>query len=265
MYRRTIDVDGDPGVVEVEPGGPDHLLLRAHLPHWEGLIHLVARVRRIFGLDADPGPASATLASDPIVGRLVRTRPGSRIAGTWDPFEIGVRAIIGQQVSVAGADTITARLVERHGVPVAGLALSGCRPSSRAPSCSPTPSSTASGSRRPAPPPSARSARRSYDDKLPLDRSVPLSELVEAVGAIDGLGPWTAQYLAVRLGEPDAFPAGDLGLRRAVGRITGRATAIRGPRGARGALAPVARPRGHAPVDGIVTRAVRWNRRTDVR
>ena len=187
----------------------------------------MARVRRIFGLDADPRPASAALASDPIVGPLVRARPGSRVAGTWDPFEIGVRAIIGQQVSVAGAGTITARLVERHGVPVAGLRALGLS------ALFPTPVVLADAELDGLGLTSARAAavrgfsQAVYDGKLPLDRSVPLSELVEAVGAVDGLGPWTAQYLAVRLGEPDAFPAGDLGLRRAVGRITGRAIPTR--------------------------------------
>jgi AraC family transcriptional regulator of adaptative response / DNA-3-methyladenine glycosylase II len=121
IYRRTVLVDGDPGVIEISPGGDDHLLLRAHLPHWEGLIHVVQRARRIFNLDADIEAAGAHLAADPLLAPLVEARPGLRMPGAWDPFEIGVRAIIGQQVSVRGAGTITARLVERHGTPVPGL------------------------------------------------------------------------------------------------------------------------------------------------
>ncbi len=241
-YRRTVMIDGDPGVIEVVPaeatpgepaplepaplepgrGRADHLLLRAHLPHWEGLIHVVQRVRRIFGLDVDPAPAYAALVADPVLGSLVRARPGLRVPGTWDPFEIGVRAIVGQQVSVAGANTLTARLVARHGTPVAGLAALGLT------HVFPTPASLADAgldglgltTRRAA---AIRAfAQAVADGKLPFDRSASLTELVDAVGAVDGLGPWTAHYLALRLGEPDAFPESDLGLRRAVARISGR-------------------------------------------
>ena len=74
VYRRTVVIDGDPGVLELSLGGPDHLLLLAHLPHWEGLIHVVRRARRIFNLDQDAG---STLGADPVIGPLVRARPGS--------------------------------------------------------------------------------------------------------------------------------------------------------------------------------------------
>src|ERR687892_408158 len=120
-YRRTIVVDGDPGVIEVSPGGDDHLLLRAHLPHWEGLIHVAQRVRRIFGLDADGDAARAHFGTEPPIGPLVAARPGLRVPGAWDAYETGVRAIIGQQVTVAGASTITGRLVQRQGRPVPGF------------------------------------------------------------------------------------------------------------------------------------------------
>src|SRR5262249_12022186 len=102
-YRRTIEIDGDPGVLEYSPGGPDHLLLRAHLPHWGGLIHIVQRARRIFGLDADVAAANQALALDPIIGPLVRVAPGLRPPGTWDAFETGVALILGQRTSVRSA------------------------------------------------------------------------------------------------------------------------------------------------------------------
>ena len=98
VYRRTIVVDGHPGVLELGPGGDDHLLLVLHLPRWDELIHLVARARRVANLDLDLGEPRERLADDPLVGPLVRARPGLRTAGTWDPFETGVRAIVGQQV-----------------------------------------------------------------------------------------------------------------------------------------------------------------------
>src|SRR6266498_3280416 len=110
-----------PGVLELMPGGDDHLLLRAHLPHWGGLIHVVERVRRIASLDFDLDEPTRLLAADPTIGPLVRARPGVRVPGTWDPYETGVRAIIGQHVSVAAANTVAGRMIERLGNPVPGL------------------------------------------------------------------------------------------------------------------------------------------------
>jgi AraC family transcriptional regulator of adaptative response / DNA-3-methyladenine glycosylase II len=216
-YRRTVVVDGDPGVLELSPGGPDHLLLRAHLPHWEGLIHVVERARHIFNLDADLDASAWQLDGDPDVGPLVRARPGLRVPGTWDAFETGVRAIIGQQVSVAGAGTIAARLVQRHGIPVAGLAELGLTHTF------PSPVVLAEADLADLGFPTARAAairdfaRAVADDTIRLDGSIGLDRLVESVTAVPGLGPWTAHYLALRLGEADAFPAADLGLRRALG------------------------------------------------
>jgi AraC family transcriptional regulator of adaptative response / DNA-3-methyladenine glycosylase II len=224
-YRRTIVIDGDPGVLELLPGGPEHLLLRAHLPHWEGLIHVVERARRIFNLDADVDAATAHLEADPTVGSLLRARPGLRVPGTWDPFETGVRAIIGQQVSVAGAGTIAARVVQRHGAPVAGLRELGLTHTF------PSPTTLASADLTGLGFPSSRAAAiRSFacgvaDDSVRLDGSVGLEQLVSSVAGVPGLGPWTAHYLALRLGEPDAFPAADLGLRRAADPIAPRSTA----------------------------------------
>ena len=121
-YRRTIVVAGDPGVLELSPGGDDHLVVVVHLPHWEGLVHLVARARRIANLDFDLDEPAAQLSHDSTIGPLLSARPGLRTPGAWDPFEIGVRAIVGQQVTIAAANTIAGRLVERFGDPVPGLA-----------------------------------------------------------------------------------------------------------------------------------------------
>jgi AraC family transcriptional regulator of adaptative response / DNA-3-methyladenine glycosylase II len=238
-YRRTVVVEDDPGVVEVSRGGEDHLLLRAHLPHWEGLIHVAQRVRRIFGLDADTDAARAALGRDPVVGPLVAARPGMRVPGTWDAYETGVRAIVGQQVTVAGAGTITGRLVERHGRPVPGLAPLGLTHTF------PAPATLAAAGLDGLGLPGARvQAVRGFaaavaDDRVRLDRSVGLDELVGAITALPGLGPWTAHYVALRLGETDALPASDLGLRRALsdgrapaallsaGEVTARAEAWR--------------------------------------
>jgi AraC family transcriptional regulator, regulatory protein of adaptative response / DNA-3-methyladenine glycosylase II len=225
VYRRTIVVGGDPGVLELGPGGDDHLVLRAHLPHWEELIHIVERARRIPSLDLDLDEPAGQLAGDPIIGPLLREQPGLRVPGTWDPFETGVRAIIGQQVTVTGANTIAGRLVERLGTPVAGLrrlALTHTFPS---------PETLAEANLGGLGLTQARTdAIRSYaravaDDVIRLDGSMSLDRLVAAVTAIDGLGPWTAHYLALRLGEPDACPTGDRGLQRAAARHVRRSAA----------------------------------------
>lgn len=226
-YRRTVLVDGDPGVIEISSGGDDHLVLRADLPHWEGLIHVVQRVRRIFNLEADPTAATAHHGDDPVLGPLMRARPGLRMPGTWNPYEVGVRAIIGQQVSVAGAGTITARLVERHGPPVAGLSQLGLTHRF------PPPATLAAADLYGLGLPAARAAAIGRfavavaDGTLRLDRSQSLEDLVTSIVAIPGLGPWTAHYVALRLGEPDAFPVTDLGLRRAFDCLT--ASGDKGP------------------------------------
>ena len=218
-YRRTIVVDGDPGVLELSLGGPDHLLLRAHLPHWEGLIHVVERARRIFALDAPVDEAEEHLRGDPVIGPLMATRPGRRVPGTWDPFETGVRAIIGQQVSVAGATTLTGRLVGRLGRPVPGLAQFGLGHTF------PTPEELAGADLSGLGLTEARTAAiRGFalavsSGAVRLDRSIGLDQLVSSITAVAGLGPWTANYIALRLGERDAFPTGDLGLRRSLAAV----------------------------------------------
>ena len=216
MYRRTIVVAGDPGVLELSPGGDDHLVLVAHLPHWEELVHIAARARRIANLDFDLDEPAAQLSRDAIIGPLLEARPGVRTPGTWDPFEAGVRAIIGQHSTVAAANTIAGRLVERLGTPVPGLL--GVRLTHSFPSAGTLSVADLAGLGLPR----ARQATvRSFAcavaaDELRLDGSVGLDDLLASLTAIEGLGPWTANYLALRLGERDAFPAADLGLRRAL-------------------------------------------------
>jgi AraC family transcriptional regulator of adaptative response / DNA-3-methyladenine glycosylase II len=217
-YRRTIVIGGDPGVLELFPGGDDHLVLRVHLPHWEELIHIVERARRIASLDLDLGEPTGQLAGDPIIGPLLRAQPGLRVPGTWDPFETGVRAIIGQQVTVAGANTIVGRLVERLGTAVPGLRQLGLTHTFPSPGMLAEADLTGLGLTR-----ARADAVRSFaaavaDDGIRLDRSVSLDSLVASITAIDGLGPWTAHYLALRLGERDACPTGDRGLQRALAR-----------------------------------------------
>ena len=90
-YRRTVVIDGDPRVIELMQGEADSLRLLTHLPHWGGLIHLVSRARRIASLDEDMAEPAAQLAGDPVIGPLLRARPGVRVPGTWDPAQSGIR------------------------------------------------------------------------------------------------------------------------------------------------------------------------------
>ncbi|HLF99293.1 MAG TPA: AlkA N-terminal domain-containing protein [Acidimicrobiia bacterium] len=221
-YYRTIRIEGFPGVLEVRPGGADHLVLRAHLPRWEGLIHVVDRVRRMFDLDADTGAIGADLARDPALRSRVRARPGMRVPGAWDPFELAVRAILGQQVSVRAATTFSGRLVEAFGTPVEGLHPLGLT------HVFPEPAAVAdAGAHRIARAVGLTEARgaslvalaqRMLDGSLVLDGSRGLDACLTSLSDVPGVGPWTANYIAMRAcGEPDAFPASDLGLRKALG------------------------------------------------
>ena len=216
VYRRTIVVDGDPGVLELHPGADDHLLLRAHLPRWRELIHIAQRARRIASLDLDLDEGTSQLGDDPIVGPLVRARPGLRIPGTWDAFETGVRAIIGQQVTVTAANTIAGRLVAKLGTPVAGLRPLGL--THAFPSLETLASADLEGLGLTR---TRTKAIRVFAEavsagEIRLDRSVSLDPLVASITTLEGLGPWTAHYLALRIGERDACPITDLGLRRAL-------------------------------------------------
>jgi AraC family transcriptional regulator, regulatory protein of adaptative response / DNA-3-methyladenine glycosylase II len=216
IYRRTVVVDGVPGVIEVARGGDDHLLLRARLSHRDGLAEASRRVRRIFGLDIDLDAPRAALAGDPVIGPLLAARPGLRVPGTWDPYEIGVRAIIGQQVTVAGASTLAGRLVERHGERVLDPAAPGLTHTFPSPSRLAEADLDGIGLTRVRAGAVSAFAAAVAADRVRLDATVPLEELVGAIAGVHGVGPWTAQYVALRMGQPDALPASDLGLRRAL-------------------------------------------------
>ncbi|MET7327174.1 AlkA N-terminal domain-containing protein [Nonomuraea sp. NPDC005650] len=120
-YRRTITVDGAPGVLEVSPGGEGHLLLRAHLPYWEGLIHVVGQVTRLLGVEADHGAGVAALSADPVLGPLVRARPGLAVPGAWSALDIGVRAVLGRGRTPGETADRLGALVRTLGTRVPGL------------------------------------------------------------------------------------------------------------------------------------------------
>jgi AraC family transcriptional regulator, regulatory protein of adaptative response / DNA-3-methyladenine glycosylase II len=122
-YRRTITVAGAPGLLEVSPGDAASpaggcLLLRAHLPYWEGLIHIVDRVARVLGTDADHAADVAAVRADPVLGVLPATRSALPVPGAWDPFEAGVWTILSGR---PGRERLFEEFVARLGAPVPGL------------------------------------------------------------------------------------------------------------------------------------------------
>jgi AraC family transcriptional regulator, regulatory protein of adaptative response / DNA-3-methyladenine glycosylase II len=216
-YRRTIMLDSEPGVLEIRADGSGHLLLRAHLPYWEGLIHVAQRVRRMLGLDADHAAAVEHLAADPVLGPLVARRPGHRVPGAWGPFEAGVHAIVRQHRGDAATAAVLGRIVRRHGPPVPGLRHGLTHAFPAAPALA-TGDLTGVGL-----PVGEAAAVRAFaaavvDDTVVLDAGVSLADLVASLTAIPGIGEPAAHLLAMRLGEPDAFPEPDEAMRAAAER-----------------------------------------------
>jgi AraC family transcriptional regulator of adaptative response / DNA-3-methyladenine glycosylase II len=218
VYRRSYQLGGSTGTIEVVHQ-PDRRSLSVRL---EGVgplpvRQIVARVRRLFDLDADPATITVALGGDPIVGPRLANAPGIRIPGAFDPFELTVRAILGQQVSVRGATTLAGRVVQRCGTPLA-LARSGLTHLFPAPEVLARADLSGLGltGGRVQALKGLAAACASGDCELRPGSS--LEDSVARLVALPGIGEWTAHYAALRaLGEPDAFPASDLGLRKAVG------------------------------------------------
>ena len=218
VYRRIIMIDGDPGVLELMPGGaaePDSLRLVLHLPHWGGLIHIVRRARQIAALDDDLSEPAAQLGRDPAMGRLLRARPGVRVPGTWDPFETGVLAIIGGEYGPR-APGIAAQLARRFGRPVPGLREFGLTHTFPGPRDLTAADIVDCGGLDPVTASRVRAfAQAVAGATVRLDGSVSLGGLLGSVTGCCGAGEQAVQYLAWRMGERDAFPAAEpLGLAR---------------------------------------------------
>ena len=213
-----------PGVEEAGPGSYARTL---SLPHGTGTVRLdipdvaaaTERTRRLLDADCDPVAVAEAFAGDPLVGPLVRRTPGLRVAGHVDGHEVAVRAVLGQQVSVAGARTVAARLTAAHGRPLAQPVggLTHLFPSSEA---------LAGLDPDDLPMPRARGralvalcgALASGD--LALDRGADRDGVRQSLLAIPGIGPWTADYIALRaLGHPDVFLPTDVGIRDALAAL----------------------------------------------
>jgi AraC family transcriptional regulator of adaptative response / DNA-3-methyladenine glycosylase II len=224
-YLRTVEMDGFLGTVEVAHLPQKQSLgVTIRFPHVKSLPAIVTRVRRLFDLGADIETIDAHLSSDPLLAPLVARRPGLRAPGGWDGFELAVRAILGQQISVIAARKLAAQLVALHGIPM------------------PANDVVYSGLTHVFPSAKHLAAVASIGLAMPNARQVSLKALAEAAVAdpnlfrpfgtieeaiarlrsIRGVGEWTAQYIALRaIRETDAFPASDIGLLRSATMLDG--------------------------------------------
>jgi len=220
-YLRAVRIGGCAGWIAVTPA-PDEAALRVDaasslLPV---LAPLLARLRLLFDLDADPQAIAAHLSADPRLSASLARRPGLRVPGAFDGFELALRAVLGQQISVKAATTVFGRFARAYGEPLS----------------TPFPALSHSGPR------AASIAAASLEEiaalGLPRSRGLTVRSLAQAVSSgmiqlepganaeqtvatlkeLPGIGDWTAQYVAMRaLRDPDAFPASDLGIYRSLG------------------------------------------------
>ena len=233
-YARVVGPALSPGWLRVGawPDGEHALKLELRNVASTQLLQIVNRLRRMFDLDADPHAIASALSVDARLRPLVKQRPGLRLPSGWDGFEIAMRAIIGQQVSVAAARTLTARLAREFGEALPAGFADGLL------HLFPTPEALADadlsriGLTRTRADTVRTVARAALDGRVDFRSERTLEEFVARWVALPGIGPWTANYIAMRaLGHPDAFPADDLVLQKAVPtdgtRLTAKALTAR--------------------------------------
>ena len=216
-YTRTIELDGLAGTIEVAPAVGRHALAATiHFPNRDAHPEIVHRIRRVFDLDADIDRITTQLAEDATLAPLIAVRPGLRVPGAWDEFELAIRAVLGQQITVAAARRLAGKLTAKYGRPI--------EPGE----------ATTTGPTTLFPHPEALAAKDLSQLGMPRSRAATLSTvaaaapslfggsqdreaIIDGLKALPGVGEWTAQYIAIRaLRDPDAFPAADIGLLRAM-------------------------------------------------
>jgi AraC family transcriptional regulator of adaptative response / DNA-3-methyladenine glycosylase II len=216
VFRRVLHAPSGPAAVTLSAGA-GVVLCQARLRDTRDLVAVVARVRRLLDLDADPVAVDSVLGVDPALATLVRKRPGIRSPGTLDGFETAVRTIVGQQISVSGARTVLARIVAAYG----RTAFDGEQWL-----LFPTPDELAAADPADLPMPRARArsvvatAEAFAAGGLALDPGVDRDEARAGLLSLAGVGPWTADYLLMRgTAHPDVLLASDLVVRRAAGDL----------------------------------------------
>ena len=215
-YRRTITVNGRSGYFEVSPDvNNDTLIARLEIGDPRYLFLIVERIRAMFDLNADWMDIARTLGNDPDLVKRLEVAPGLRVPGAWDGFELAVRAILGQQITVKGATTLAGRIVKLFGQPFSSSdGLTHLFPS---PEVLADADLTRAGLTKARASTIRALACAVCDHTICFDGITNSDEFLAKLLEITGIGTWTAQYIAMRaLREPDAFPAGDIALIRAL-------------------------------------------------
>jgi AraC family transcriptional regulator, regulatory protein of adaptative response / DNA-3-methyladenine glycosylase II len=218
-YKRTVNLPGAKGVVSLTREDSGQLRLEARLDSVAGLTGIVRRARHLLDLDADPVAIGAHLAADPKLRKLIERQPGMRVPGTFDGFELAVRAILGQQVSVKAATTLAGRLAAAFGEPLG-------EPDGGLTHYFPTPARLADAPIASIGLPEKRAAtvtglaRAVATGEIVLDGTADLDDTKQRLLALPGFGPWTVSYIAMRaLRDPDSFLPTDLGIKHAFTRL----------------------------------------------
>jgi len=217
-YSRTFSLDGRSGHFTAS-FEPDSNVVRVQVSagHSGQLYHIIDRIRSLFDLRADSTLVDSNFATDKVLGKFVKSNPGLRVPGCWDGFEVAVRAILGQQVTVKAASTLVARVAQRHGYAYESddkpEGLTHVFPSAHELMVAELDGMGIVGSRIDA---IRALAKAVAEGELIMDCTIGTEDFVERVCSIKGIGEWTAQYIAMRaLNDPNAFPYSDLILRRA--------------------------------------------------
>jgi AraC family transcriptional regulator, regulatory protein of adaptative response / DNA-3-methyladenine glycosylase II len=230
IYHRTVEINGHIGTVEIAHlPQRQSLAVTIHFPNVKSLPAIVTRIRRVFDLGADIQTIDEHLSRDPLLAPLVATRPGLRAPGGWDGFELAVRAILGQQITVVAARRLAGQLVASHGRPIPITARNHPGLTHVFPIAKRLAKLETFGLGMPK---TRQSSLKALAEAATKDPNLfhPFGTIEEAIArlrAIRGVGEWTAQYIALRaLREMDAFPASDIGLLRSATKIDGaRSTA----------------------------------------
>ena len=220
VYSRVTVQDGAPRILHVEDANDGrHLRVTVTSQTDDDLTEDLERIRYLFAVDEDPSFAVEHLSQDPFIGRLVTERPWVRVPRCWDRFEASIRIIIGQQISVAAATTISGRIAAGLGQQVpTGSDLNRIFPS---PEVLANADLSGMGLTERRKTTLRNFSRAVTDGTIDLESSQDLDEMEKHWCTLPGIGPWTAQVAAMRvLGHDDAMPSSDLGVLRSVNRLT---------------------------------------------